>query len=1028
MKISKNIIVVLLFIQMLGNLLHAQNDMSIRINETNLNAALDAVVEARGINYGEYGPDIMFTEAWYINVDDAEIDILSNNEVALWIDITLNAELDFELVTPASVTHGAGIVICDILFEGNYNDGYSILLDPKSLYLTSWDGDNFVMDFLGALVYAQTPLIVWAMPNIELNLGSKLLPDLVVNMFESTTPTISTTANEVLLTYTVNGPRKIGAKNSLDGHEAAGYVSYYDNDLSSWSIPYPSPNSFWLEKNTYNDIRTNDEHLLFDSQDWRLDRWDQTIYTSNVINIFADGDYDYTALFRQSKAITVQNSFEGFGNSGEVVFRGTNKSSPYNDFGFSPPYVTTIGALNQHIVGNDEYNFVDWENGSAQLSRNVSPTVPTTYTASYKGKNLTGNSNTYSNNNQRNIAQTKDPSNNNFVHKVYESMGSVWYEVSTNKGATWTIMNGGQPLQDNAKFPCLVTFNNLILVIYYVDYQVGYNSIEFALFSTTGTLIRQGTIYSYVEVENKPSVAWDNTGNVIVVFKDNSYGLNFIYGSVTLSPSPWVTWDVNLRDIPNTDNNSINPAVIGERGTSVTIWDYHLVWEQNASIKYQRIFWDYGMNDFNYSGYYDVSASLGYGANIRPSIADYVDDRFIVGWIAEAPGDIHVAAARPNFGTYWGTTTYVYSRGGHNVESINANNYPNGGVIIAYGSPTVYGQYVKTSNMTRKYNQTYNGDVKVSNGSNYSDMLLSTLVTSSTPYQFMHYGQGGLPKEGNNNNSITREINIASGDNRIFIDLGNIEVDGENIGFYNVDSLGSKAVHENNKLSNYLVSEGFDLTDKSEIYFDFGIEKLNENEFSIGDENGADVKVLLLDDKTNELISEVKSTSVKSRLTDKNKKAKFKLNSDSKEKRRIKLALIINGVKEDDMNLVTIVGDSNNDLPKEGIEEIFVETLGVVKEYNILQNYPNPFNPSTTIKYELPGEGFVTIKVFDVLGKEVATLVNKKQDSGSYEVTFNGESGSSRIASGMYVYKIDVKSGDPNYKDFSSVRKMLLIK
>ncbi len=94
------------------------------------------------------------------------------------------------------------------------------------------------------------------------------------------------------------------------------------------------------------------------------------------------------------------------------------------------------------------------------------------------------------------------------------------------------------------------------------------------------------------------------------------------------------------------------------------------------------------------------------------------------------------------------------------------------------------------------------------------------------------------------------------------------------------------------------------------------------------------------------------------------------------------------------------------------------------ERYELSQNYPNPFNPTTTIKYELPGEGLVTIKVFDVLGKEIITLIDEKQSSGRYEVTFNGEG----LASGMYIYRIDVKSTDVNFKDYSSIRKMLLIK
>ena len=66
------------------------------------------------------------------------------------------------------------------------------------------------------------------------------------------------------------------------------------------------------------------------------------------------------------------------------------------------------------------------------------------------------------------------------------------------------------------------------------------------------------------------------------------------------------------------------------------------------------------------------------------------------------------------------------------------------------------------------------------------------------------------------------------------------------------------------------------------------------------------------------------------------------------------------------------------------------------------QNYPNPFNPSTTIKYSIPKQSNVTLKVFDVLGSEVATLVNKEQPQGNYEVEFDG----AELTSGIYFYRI----------------------
>jgi len=87
------------------------------------------------------------------------------------------------------------------------------------------------------------------------------------------------------------------------------------------------------------------------------------------------------------------------------------------------------------------------------------------------------------------------------------------------------------------------------------------------------------------------------------------------------------------------------------------------------------------------------------------------------------------------------------------------------------------------------------------------------------------------------------------------------------------------------------------------------------------------------------------------------------------------------------------------------------------KEFKLFQNYPNPFNPSTTIKYHLPKDGFVTLKIFDILGREVKTLVNEQKSAGRYEVNFNAAS----LASGVYIYCMEAD-------DFNSVKKLLLLK
>ena len=90
----------------------------------------------------------------------------------------------------------------------------------------------------------------------------------------------------------------------------------------------------------------------------------------------------------------------------------------------------------------------------------------------------------------------------------------------------------------------------------------------------------------------------------------------------------------------------------------------------------------------------------------------------------------------------------------------------------------------------------------------------------------------------------------------------------------------------------------------------------------------------------------------------------------------------------------------------------------VATSYSLSQNYPNPFNPSTTINYTLKNNVSVTLNVYDVLGREVATLVNGRQSAGQHTAIFNGD----RFASGIYIYSLTTSDG------FKMVKKMVLMK
>jgi len=117
------------------------------------------------------------------------------------------------------------------------------------------------------------------------------------------------------------------------------------------------------------------------------------------------------------------------------------------------------------------------------------------------------------------------------------------------------------------------------------------------------------------------------------------------------------------------------------------------------------------------------------------------------------------------------------------------------------------------------------------------------------------------------------------------------------------------------------------------------------------------------------------------------------------------------------------VSSGNFNVRETAIDNYYTE---FPKKFILKQNYPNPFNPTTSIIYSLPTQSRVDIKIFDLLGKEVVTLVNDNQEAKYYKVIWDAKDrlGNS-VPSGMYLYRIVAKSGN---KTFVKTRKLLLMR
>lgn len=115
----------------------------------------------------------------------------------------------------------------------------------------------------------------------------------------------------------------------------------------------------------------------------------------------------------------------------------------------------------------------------------------------------------------------------------------------------------------------------------------------------------------------------------------------------------------------------------------------------------------------------------------------------------------------------------------------------------------------------------------------------------------------------------------------------------------------------------------------------------------------------------------------------------------------------------------TVVDSSDNDFTISGTTA--VAEGGIPTKFELKQNYPNPFNPATQISYGLPSEAFVTLKVFNMIGQEIALLVNERQSAGRYTVRFDAQSAGVSSSSGLYFYRLTAG-------DYVEIRKMMLVK
>ena len=298
-------------------------------------------------------------------------------------------------------------------------------------------------------------------------------------------------------------------------------------------------------------------------------------------------------------------------------------------------------------------------------------------------------------------------------------------------------------------------------------------------------------------------------------------------------------------------------------------------------------------------------------------------------------------------------------------------------------------------------------------------MVTSAFNTSSSPYYFQNAGAIGnsLQKSAPHQLTYGRGGTIVKGDMAFNYIFSNLIVDNNSIDF--IDAPDSLKYNNLDTVNSVLVTQPFSITGKSKIVFmeECGFIDSALAAKSLRDGDYIAYKVDLINQATGNVLCTFKSKTFNSSKVSAYNRLPSLLDVKKFGSGTVRAKITIT-TNIDSAKFALMKSYSNIDQTAgPNIQSLDIQPVDIVTTYALGQNFPNPFNPTTTIAYQIPKDGRVTIKIFDITGREVTTLVDEFKSSGQYSVKFDA----SRLSSGIYFYSI--RSGD-----YNAVKKMSLIK
>jgi hypothetical protein len=723
-------------------------------------------------------------------------------------------------------------------------------------------------------------------------------------------------------------------------------------------------------------------------------------------------------------------------------------------------------------------NSASFQNANASETPVVFNNSGATVSANVKCSMLSSNASTFSNNSQRKLVRT---SYDGWLHQVYESMGRAWLEHSTDNGSTWTLGNNGQPLDNGSgKCPSMdwgyyhyyssitnAWVDELILAIVFQQKNGNNSTLQYAVFNKSNgtyvnvpvdhsTLYTESTDLYSVNANPNISVGGQSTGeyDFVISFerKSGAAGIYWMYGKISCAGIyPYYNEYSTPVKITGTDvssNNatvSLNKSLMVGRGNFIY---FDIVYQQGiSSIKDVTLCATF--NDHNNwsssqpSNPIVISTGSAAMYNYKPSMVEMPNGDCRVCWIRDLYGMGSVTPQYVNvvyLSSLWASAVNIY---GNMANSVSIN-------IINDSSKTRFAYAQKTNNSTWQ-NFASNGssiislnttgeNIQLSNGSSSGGMYASSFKSLALPYYFQTSNPlGSLQKSSSNQITYGRGAVLTKGDAQFSYSLKSLTVDNTNIKFTDIPEnkadtsktfrhLTEKDMYYPNldSLNAVLLSEPFTIKSNSSISLSEQagfIDSLVAIK-ALGSNGYVAYTLELVDNTTNKTIAAIKSSKITVANVSLCNLSASNVNASKVGTKTVRMRITLStNITDMQGSLVNEYGTiDDNTLARMAKDDITLQSPEVITEYALEQNYPNPFNPSTTIHYQLPNSGHVTLKVYDMLGREVATMVDEMKETGSYSATFDG----ARLASGVYIMRLTAQSEEG--KSIVQTKKMLMLK